>query len=151
AAQLYVFNTLDCKLLLKNEKLEKQIETKFIPPIFTFLIKCELCENTTDSIHLCTNSHMSCDLCILHCINFQADLCIKCKDELIPCYICKEGLCNTCVGKCKFCSEISCPQHSMKCNHCSEIMCFFCQEQCAICSKIFCSPSLQSCSSCHRG
>lgn len=149
AAQLYVFDILDCNLLLKNEKLEKQITTTFISPILTFMIKCELCENTTDSIHLCINSHMSCDSCILHCINCKADLCINCKAELTPCYICKEGLCTACIGKCKFCSEISCSKHSMKCNHCSEMMCFFCQGQCAICSKISCNPSLQNCSACH--
>lgn len=150
AAQIYLYNTLNCVLHISNGKISKQVEAKFITPTLSYIIKCELCENVTESLHLCTNSHVACDFCAIHCINCEGDFCLKCKDELVPCYICKEGLCVRCSDKCKFCSEFTCQKHSMKCMHCSELMCFFCQKRCGICAKIFCNPSLKKCSSCNK-
>lgn len=150
AAQLYKYNSSNCNILLQNTFTEKQINLEFVHPSSEFFKECELCKKPMDMIHLCTNSHISCDACTLHCLECQKDVCLKCQEELSPCYICKDGLCTACFKKCKICSETSCSIHSMSCRHCSELICFFCTDTCQFCLKKSCEKSFSMCNGCGK-
>lgn len=150
AAQIYSYSSFRCVLALKNKNSEREFSTIFYDPSTTFLLACELCHNRAEQIHLCINSHVSCDFCTSHCSNCEADVCTQCSKSLNPCYICKEILCASCTQKCAFCSDVICNNHSIKCPHCSAITCFFCSDQCEFCSKTFCDPSFSLCGECKK-
>jgi len=148
AAQVYSFNVSDCILTLENGKLKKQIKSQYIEPTSSFITKCEICQNHNEMIHLCQNSHVSCDECAKHCLNCEKDFCLNCKNELNPCYICKDGLCTDCSKNCEFCSEVTCLTHSIMCTHCSKFTCYFCSDNCQFCKKQFCNNAIINCSKC---
>lgn len=150
AAQAFSYNTSKCLLLFKNQSAEKQTEADFLDPSSTFTLSCELCSKPIDRVHLCINSHLSCNSCISHCVKCENDFCTKCQNLLNLCYICQEGLCENCSSRCNFCAEQTCENHLVKCKHCSQDTCFFCSDSCEICKNRSCIQSVYTCYSCHR-
>lgn len=148
AAQVYSYNVKDCLLTVQKGDLKKQIKGHYVDPVSSFITNCDICQNRNEVIHLCENSHVSCDQCTKNCLNCEKEFCLNCKSELNPCYICKDGLCNNCSKNCQFCSEVTCLSHAMNCEHCSKFLCYFCSEKCKFCSKRFCNRGVQNCNSC---
>ncbi len=150
AAQIYSYNVVDCILTVKKGKLEKQIKGQYVDPSSNLIINCNRCQSHAEGIHLCENSHVTCDNCIRNCLNCKKEFCLNCETELNPCYICKDGLCNNCSKNCEFCSEVTCFSHAMNCEHCTKFLCYFCSEKCIICSKKFCHKGVERCNSCQN-
>lgn len=150
AGQVYSYGVSTCQLTINNNDTQKQITSDFLDPTLSFTVKCEICDNNPDQIHLCLNSHLCCTTCSKHCVKCLRDVCVNCSSVLNPCYICKEGLCSICTGKCVHCSEITCDNHTMMCVHCSDKICYFCSDFCEICSKQFCNKSFKTCHACEK-
>ena len=150
AGQVYSYSTSNCTILFKNNFSQKQMSAIFSDPSLSFIIKCEICNQNLEMIHLCVNSHVGCDDCIRHCVKCAKDVCIRCTESLKTCYICKEGLCNDCFTGCQFCSEITCEKHMMGCPHCMQRTCYFCSDKCEICSIRLCDGAFCACNSCKK-
>ena len=148
AAQVYSYSISECLITIQKDNIHKQIKGKYVDPTSSFITYCEVCLKNNEIIHLCSNSHISCDECTNTCLNCKDDYCLNCKDELNPCYICQDGLCKNCSKKCEFCSENSCPSHSMVCDHCLKFSCYFCAEECGFCQKKFCNEGIKPCYQC---
>ena len=149
AAQVYSYNVSECLITLQKNNTHKQITGKYVDPTSSFITHCEVCLKNNETIHLCSNSHISCEECTNTCVNCKDDYCLNCKDELNPCYVCQDGLCKNCSKKCEFCSKNTCFAHSMVCTHCSKFSCYFCADECEFCSKRFCNESVNPCHSCN--
>lgn len=150
AGEVFSYSISNCNLLFKNNVIEKEAPAIFLDPILSFIIKCEICDQNLDTVHLCVNSHISCDNCVRHCVKCLKDVCLKCTDSLKSCYICREGLCSDCFTDCQFCSEITCEKHRIACPHCTQRTCFFCSDKCEICSIRLCDGAFSACNSCKK-
>jgi hypothetical protein len=150
AGQVFSYSTSNCAILFKNNFAQKQLSAIFSDPSLSFSIKCEICDQNLETIHLCVNSHVGCDNCIRHCVKCSKDVCLRCTDSLKLCYICKEGLCSDCFTGCQFCSEITCEKHMIGCPHCMQRTCFFCSDKCEICSIRLCDGAFCACNSCKK-
>ena len=150
AGMAYSYSTSKCKILLKNQYTQNEVNAEFLEPAQEFSVACEVCNKIAEQIHLCVNSHAMCYYCTKQCVKCKKEVCTQCTSELNPCYICKEGLCSDCTVDCNFCKELTCEHHLMKCPHCSEIMCFFCADSCQYCNNKFCNDSIVSCYVCQN-
>lgn len=150
AAQIYSYSIDDCLLTVSKGEIKKQIKGQYIHPSSNLVTNCDRCKDINEVIHLCENSHVTCENCIRNCLNCKKEFCLNCKSELNPCYICKDGLCNNCSKNCEFCSDITCFSHAMNCEHCSKFLCYFCSEKCEFCSKRFCNKGVEQCNSCKK-
>ncbi len=150
ASQIYSYSIEDCILTVSRGEIKKQIKGRYIHPSSNLVTNCERCQGINEMIHLCENSHVTCDNCIRNCLNCKKEFCLNCKSELNLCYICKDGLCNNCSKHCAFCSEVTCFSHAMNCEHCSKFLCYFCSEKCGICSNRLCHKGVERCHSCQN-
>ena len=149
AAQVYSYNVADCLITVQKGDLKKQIKGHYIDPASNFVTNCEVCLKPNQVIHLCESSHVSCDNCVDNCLNCKKEFCLNCETKLNPCYICKDGLCESCSKNCEFCSDNTCFSHSITCEHCSKFLCYFCSEKCVFCSKRFCNNAVLNCEHCN--
>jgi len=149
AAQVYSYSVSECLVTIQKNNVRKQIRGKYVDPTSSFITHCDVCLKNNEIIHLCSNSHISCEECTNTCLNCKDDYCLNCKDELNPCYICQDGLCKNCSKKCEFCSENSCSSHSFTCDHCLKLSCYFCAEECGFCHKRFCNDGIKPCHTCN--
>lgn len=150
AGMVFSYSVSICKMTLRNEFIEKKIDSEFVDPTQSLDLNCDVCHNQPTKVHLCNNSHLCCSNCQKICIKCQRNFCINCSGFLNSCYICKEVLCEQCTSKCEHCSEIVCDNHTMMCTHCEERICHFCSDICDICSQKFCNKFFKTCNKCHR-
>ncbi len=106
-------------------------------------VRCANCGagGRADQMHVCANSHIACDDCLVECALCDRIACLAC--ALGKCSLCGKTCCDKCIVRCGACERLVCRKHSAKCHLCKRAYCPDCLVRCADCRKLVCLEHMQ--------
>lgn len=120
---------------IKNQNVKRVMEVSYDPLTESLNpISCESCQKETKEINLCSNGHVTCNVCFTECESCGKGHCNNC--VLNMCELCNARICKDCKTRCFKCGKLMCKSHTQFDKLTNRHYCNNCLTRCERCGTL---------------